>query len=356
MHDPVVCRGGSAGGRQRLCSGVLQRSHAAGTSANSATAVPSHPNFMFTSLHRPEPTPSWSCGSSSPVTPLPCMQPHVKFRTAPQEHEFGWPYQLGHLPTADRPQDCMLASVRVQSGDIVILGSDGLWDNVFDREIAATAVGPSFLPPLPSLTLASHTVAPCGRYAHVNRGASGRAPQSLALTCARLRAIEHRRRGPLASLPRRARQHTPQLCLLLLLGPKRTLFFDTGTVRMRGSARGRSPGSASHAAACRLGLGHRDWPGGTSSCAAMLPPPPAPIHHSLMRTHSCSSCVQLKYQTASSAPNPSALVRELASTAYTRSQDRAAFTPYSYAASEWFDMVYNGGKKDDISVVAAFIE
>ena len=66
--------------------------------------------------------------------------------------------------------------------------------------------------------------------------------------------------------------------------------------------------------------------------------------------------VQLKYQAASPAPNPSALVRDLASTAYARSQDRVAFTPYSYAASEWFDMVYNGGKKDDITVVAAFVE
>lgn len=71
----------------------------------------------------------------------------------------------------------------------------------------------------------------------------------------------------------------------------------------------------------------------------------------------CGGCdVQLKYQAASPAPNPSALVRDLASTAYARSQDRNAFTPYSYAASEWFDMVYNGGKKDDITVVAAFVE
>lgn len=68
------------------------------------------------------------------------VQPHIKFRTSPQEHEFGYPYQMGHLPSADGPHDCMLASVRISRGDIVILGSDGLWDNIFDREIAATAV------------------------------------------------------------------------------------------------------------------------------------------------------------------------------------------------------------------------
>jgi len=35
--------------------------------------------------------------------------------------------------------------------------------------------------------------------------------------------------------------------------------------------------------------------------------------------------------------------------------DRAAFTPYSFGASECFDMVYNGGKPDDITVVAVFL-
>jgi protein phosphatase PTC7 len=131
------------------------------------------------------------------------LQPHIKYRTSPQEHEFGYPFQLGHHEVADKPQDCMLASIPVVRGDIVIMGTDGLWDNLFDREIANVA---------------------------------------------------------------------------------------------------------------------------------------------------------LQHQRASSAPNPAALVRELASSAYLRSRDRSAFTPYSFAASEWFDMVYNGGKPDDISIVTAFIE
>jgi protein phosphatase PTC7 len=137
--------------------------------------------------------------------PIGCMllQPYIKFRTSPQEHEFGRPYQLGHLDSADKPSAAMLASVRLAVGDIIIVASDGLWDNIFDREVASIAI---------------------------------------------------------------------------------------------------------------------------------------------------------RHLQASSTPNPSALVRELASTAYTLSQDRNAFTPYSYAASEWFDMVYNGGKQDDISIVAAFVE
>lgn len=127
-------------------------------------------------------------------------KPHIKFRTSPQEHEFGHPYQLGHHAASDRPEDAMLASVRVLPGDTLILGSDGLFDNIFDRDIAA------------------------------------------------------------------------------------------------------------------ITLRHRD------------------------------------------AAAPAALVRELVAVAYENSRNKRAFTPYSYAASEWFDMVYDGGKPDDITVVAAFVQ
>ena len=128
---------------------------------------------------------------------------HIKYRTSPQEHEFGRPLQLGSHAAADRPEDAVRASILVSAGDVVIVGSDGLWDNLFDRQIAQVAA---------------------------------------------------------------------------------------------------------------------------------------------------------RHRAASSAPNPAALARELASMAHAESVNRRAFTPYSYAASEWFDMVYDGGKPDDISIVAAFIE
>jgi protein phosphatase PTC7 len=131
------------------------------------------------------------------------MQMHVKFRTSPQEHEFGHPYQLGSQDSADKPEDCLFASIKVSTGDVIIMGSDGLWDNLFDRQIVA------------------------------------------------------------------------------------------------------------------LTLKHRKEP---------------------------------------TTPNPAALAREMVSLAYTESRNKKAFTPYSFAASEWFDMVYNGGKPDDITIVAAFIE
>ena len=128
---------------------------------------------------------------------------HIKFRTPPQEHEFGHPFQLGSHAAADHPEDCMFASLKVAAGDVVIMGSDGLWDNLFDRQVHAVAEA---------------------------------------------------------------------------------------------------------------------------------------------------------YRSASSAPDPAAMARELVSMAYAESRNKKAFTPYSYAASEWFDMVYDGGKPDDICVVAAFIE
>lgn len=38
---------------------------------------------------------------------------HVKYRSPQQEHSFGFPYQLGHLDSADRPHDAMLTNIPV---------------------------------------------------------------------------------------------------------------------------------------------------------------------------------------------------------------------------------------------------
>ena len=42
-------------------------------------------------------------------------EPHVKFRTPQQEHQFGCPYQLGHHKAADPPEDAMLTAVPVSN-------------------------------------------------------------------------------------------------------------------------------------------------------------------------------------------------------------------------------------------------
>lgn len=42
-------------------------------------------------------------------------EPHVKFRTPQQEHQFGCPYQLGHHKAADPPEDAMLTALPVSA-------------------------------------------------------------------------------------------------------------------------------------------------------------------------------------------------------------------------------------------------
>lgn len=69
----------------------------------------------------------------------------VKYRTTPQEHEFGHPFQLGSQASADRPEDCMFASIKIAAGDVIVMGSDGLWDNLFDRQVRPDHAIPSQL-------------------------------------------------------------------------------------------------------------------------------------------------------------------------------------------------------------------
>ncbi|KAK9806298.1 hypothetical protein WJX72_009199 [[Myrmecia] bisecta] len=65
------------------------------------------------------------------------QQMHIKYRSPQQEHSFGCPYQLGHHPKADAPETAMLTTVPVAPGDVVILGTDGLFDNLSDEQILA---------------------------------------------------------------------------------------------------------------------------------------------------------------------------------------------------------------------------
>lgn len=66
----------------------------------------------------------------------------VIFASPAQEHYFNCPYQLGFAPLSedtDTANDAEVFDVAVQPGDLVIAGSDGLFDNVFDEEIAEVA-------------------------------------------------------------------------------------------------------------------------------------------------------------------------------------------------------------------------
>ncbi|KAI9305723.1 phosphatase 2C-like domain-containing protein [Cunninghamella echinulata] len=56
------------------------------------------------------------------------------FRSEEQQHSFNFPYQLG-TASFDTPMDAQQFTIKVEEGDIMILGSDGLFDNLYDDEI-----------------------------------------------------------------------------------------------------------------------------------------------------------------------------------------------------------------------------
>ncbi|KAK4486342.1 hypothetical protein RD792_009013 [Penstemon davidsonii] len=58
----------------------------------------------------------------------------VEFYKSPiQIKGFNFPYQLGK--SADKPSVAQISTLQVQKGDVVILGTDGLFDNLFTSDI-----------------------------------------------------------------------------------------------------------------------------------------------------------------------------------------------------------------------------
>ena len=61
-------------------------------------------------------------------------------------------------------------------------------------------------------------------------------------------------------------------------------------------------------------------------------------------------------QLTNTGKRASIIAQRLCAVAFNNSVDKDAVTPYCVAATEAFDMVYNGGKKDDITVLAARVQ
>eukprot|EP00746_Dinoflagellata_sp_MGD_P032258 gnl/MRDRNA2_/MRDRNA2_17677_c0_seq1.p1 gnl/MRDRNA2_/MRDRNA2_17677_c0~~gnl/MRDRNA2_/MRDRNA2_17677_c0_seq1.p1 ORF type:complete len:717 (-),score=156.47 gnl/MRDRNA2_/MRDRNA2_17677_c0_seq1:199-2349(-) len=68
----------------------------------------------------------------------------IVFKTPAQQHSFNLPYQLCQVPTymkakliqePDQPEDSALFDVKVEDGDMVVVYTDGLSDNLFDDEV-----------------------------------------------------------------------------------------------------------------------------------------------------------------------------------------------------------------------------
>ncbi|XP_050139245.1 probable protein phosphatase 2C 26 [Malus sylvestris] len=62
----------------------------------------------------------------------------INFSTSPQEHYFDCPYQE---IVGQTYHDATVSNVELMEGDTVVMGSDGLFDNVFNREIVSTVAG-----------------------------------------------------------------------------------------------------------------------------------------------------------------------------------------------------------------------
>mmetsp|Transcript_1884 Transcript_1884/g.3297 ORF Transcript_1884/g.3297 Transcript_1884/m.3297 type:complete len:450 (-) Transcript_1884:139-1488(-) len=58
----------------------------------------------------------------------------VLYRTVEQQHYFNCPFQLGS-ESVDTPESAIRIAVSVQEGDLVIMGTDGLWDNMYDKDM-----------------------------------------------------------------------------------------------------------------------------------------------------------------------------------------------------------------------------
>ena len=53
---------------------------------------------------------------------------------------------------------------------------------------------------------------------------------------------------------------------------------------------------------------------------------------------------------------PSMIAQHLTALAFNNSIDKHISTPYSMGATEAFNMVYSGGKQDDITVIVAYMQ
>jgi len=69
----------------------------------------------------------------------------IILRSRPLEHHFDCPLQFGCCPeftnATDKASSADLYLQPVQPGDVIVAGSDGLWDNVYDADVLAAAAG-----------------------------------------------------------------------------------------------------------------------------------------------------------------------------------------------------------------------
>ncbi|PON98479.1 PPM-type phosphatase domain containing protein [Trema orientale] len=65
------------------------------------------------------------------------------YRSPIQQRRFNCPYQLGNSEESDGPDCARELKIAVVAGDVIVLGTDGLLDNMFGREIEEVLKGES---------------------------------------------------------------------------------------------------------------------------------------------------------------------------------------------------------------------
>lgn len=61
----------------------------------------------------------------------------IIFKSPPQQYQFNFPYQLGYDTSVNNsPDQADDFCISVQPGDVIVTGTDGLWDNLFMDECA----------------------------------------------------------------------------------------------------------------------------------------------------------------------------------------------------------------------------
>lgn len=116
---------------------LLDRAHKQATAPGSSTALlvalsPAQADGSTATLH------AANLGDSGFLL---MRRGEVLLQSPAQQHSFNFPFQLGATSTgagSSKPTDAQIFSVEdVRPGDVVVLGTDGLFDNVFPSEIVA---------------------------------------------------------------------------------------------------------------------------------------------------------------------------------------------------------------------------
>ncbi|TMW56891.1 hypothetical protein Poli38472_002816 [Pythium oligandrum] len=103
----------------------------------------------------------------------------VVYESPHQSHYFNCPFQLGHQ-NGDLPEHGQLIELDIKQGDLIVLGTDGLFDNLFPEQIASLL--DSALPTIEQDGESMEKVASCIAYtAHKSaKGTKSRTPFAVA--------------------------------------------------------------------------------------------------------------------------------------------------------------------------------